>query len=30
MNPKMATVPATISLQHQVDVYFMPAGLRIV
>jgi hypothetical protein len=28
MNPKPATVPATISLQQLVDVYFLPAGLR--
>src|SRR5580704_7947548 len=28
MNPKPATVPATIALQHLVDAYFLPAGLR--
>jgi CBS domain-containing protein len=28
MNPKPATVPADISLQHLVDAYLLPAGLR--
>lgn len=28
MNPKPATVPATIALQHLVDAYFLSAGLR--
>ncbi len=28
MNPKPATVPADISLQHLVDAYVLPAGLR--
>jgi Zn-dependent protease len=28
MNPKPATVPANISLQHLVDAYFLPGGLR--
>jgi Zn-dependent protease len=28
MNPKPATVPADISLQHLVDGYFLPGGLR--
>jgi hypothetical protein len=28
MHRKAAMVPATISLQHLVDVYFLPADLR--
>src|SRR6266568_3580866 len=28
MNPKPTTVPANISLQHLVDAYFLPGGLR--
>jgi CBS domain-containing protein len=28
MNPKPATVPADVSLQHLVDAYFLPGGLR--
>src|SRR5258708_37599436 len=28
MNPKPTTVPANISLQHLVDTYFLPGGLR--
>jgi Zn-dependent protease len=28
MNPKPTTVPADISLQHLVDAYFLPSGLR--
>jgi CBS domain-containing protein len=28
MNPKPATVPGDISLQHLVDAYFLPGGLR--
>jgi Zn-dependent protease/CBS domain-containing protein len=28
MNPKPATAPADISLQHLVDAYFLPGGLR--
>ncbi len=28
MNPKPVTVPADISLQHLVDAYFLPGGLR--
>jgi Zn-dependent protease/CBS domain-containing protein len=28
MNPRPPTVPANISLQHLVDIYFLPAALR--